>query len=475
MTEHSNSELRSLHFSWTSTCLTGNLPSTDTSGGVAQLLTVLIDNVDGRILPEPVGFRLSFRHHPIPQLLRLSSLLNNTHDPELPDDWRDPPSHLRIELSELIDNLHSQVDSAQEQNFVKHEIEELRVLQSQVKEIQSQAKELRDIIRTKEKVISNHLGKDVFTLKEQIDQCDSISCVLKAIVHKAHGAIKNTYARLSHENTSVQTAFMASTPDSHRNETRAPEASSPNDSEQQDSEPRLSKGTIFGLAAIPAVLCCGGIFIVIRGCCCSSRSKIKHIESNPDPHTIRNEKKAHRRRRWREWWHRRSRRADYEEKRLLVLEQEGLLEEVLQEDIRQLQNAHAFVTRLVLAEESGHRQSGVQSHVQQVVRNTSRRSSNASDGFLQPLSRTSSLPSYTSEPGSAGLPAYEEHGDETGIVANGFAQYTPSSSSTRHWSAQSSIIDISPRQSTESMRTKHEEYENEDKHEDREQQDYNGV
>lgn len=468
MTENSGLELRSLGFSWTSSCLSGGLPSTDTTGSVAQLLTLHIDSVDGKPLEDPVGFRLSFRHLPIPQLLRLSALLNDTQDSELLDDWRDPPAHLRIDLSELVDNLHTQVDSSREHEFVEHEIEELRVLQSQIRE-------LRGIVRTKEKVISDHLGKDVFSLKERIDQCDSIGCVLQAIVHKAHGAIKVMYVRLRHGQTHNQHAFTSANFDGHWNETRASEEPPPNGSEH-GSKPRLSKGIIIALGAIAAVLGCGCIFLALRGCCCSPRRKVDRLAQREERRTAQAYKKAARRQRWRDWWYGRDPRiADYEEKRALIMDQEGLLEEAMQEEIRQLRNAHEVVDGIVRAEGGRYSQSQAGMHTHLTSQNSSRRSSNASDRFSQPLSRTSSLPSYTTEPGSAGLPGYEEHSDDTSTVANGFPQYTPSSSSDPNWTPGSSIIDVSPRQSIETMRTKYEDHEVDDddeEHRDGEQQDH---
>ena len=409
-------------------------------------------------MEEPVGFRLSFRNLPIPQLLRLSTLLNDTQDSELPNDWRDPPAHLRIDLSELIDNLHAQVDSSQEQQFVAHEIAELRVLQSQIKE-------LRGIIRTKEKVLSDHLGQDVFSLREQIDQCDSVGCVLHAVVRKAHGAIKVMYVRLRYGQHHDQNAFMDGNLNGHWNETKASEATPPDDSTHHRSKSRLSKGIIIALGAAAAVLTCGGIFVVLHCCCCSPQRKVDRLAQREERHNAGAYKKAARRQRWRDWWHRRDPRIeDYEEKRALILEQEGLLEEAMQEEIRQLRTAHDVVNGIVQAEEGRYGPSQRQSHDEQITPNSSRRSSNASDGFSQPLSRTSSLPSYTTEPGSAGLPEYEEHSEETSNVANGFSQYTPNSSSDHDWTPGSSIIDVSPRQSAETMRTRYEEQEVDEEH-----------
>ncbi|KAI9705360.1 MAG: hypothetical protein M1820_005190 [Bogoriella megaspora] len=463
VTESSRLELRSLDLSWNTSCLQGDLPITDVTGSIAQLLSVTINRVNGQELDQPIGFRVSYRHLPVPQLLRLSTLFNLSEDSsESQDEWRDPPAHLRIDLSEVTEDLKDQFDSSKEDSSVQHDIEELRLLQAQ-------AKELRELIVTKEKDISRHLGQDVFTLKEKIDQCDTIGCVLKAVLHKAHGAIKVMYVRLSSHGTHDQHVYAAGKEDTHWNSTRAgvtPLASTNEDVEADSSSPskeqdhpidpksHLKAILVVCACAVVAALTCGGIFIVLRGCCCNPRSKVERRARREERRTERLYRRAARRQRWKDWWSGRDPRiGDYEEKRALILEQEGLLEEVMQEEIRQFRDAHQVVNGLVNANTQE------QNQAQQSRHDTSRRSSNASDQYPQPLSRTSSLPSYTTEPGSADLPGYEDDGS---VVANGFAQYTPSSSSDHAWTPASSIINVSPRQSSETMRTKYEQQDSDD-------------
>ncbi|KAI9663083.1 MAG: hypothetical protein M1821_008131 [Bathelium mastoideum] len=463
--EHSSIEPRSLHFTWTSSCLLGALPDTDATGSVAQLLTLRVDRVNGSILEEPVGFRLSFRNLPVPQLLRLSSLANETNESESSDNWRDPPAHLRIDISRLVDSLATQTDTTQDSNAIEHEIEQLRILQAQ-------AKELRSVIRTKQTIISHYLGNDVFSLGELVDQCDSIGCVLKAFVHKADGVIKVMYARLSHGHKKPQ-AYMATDTNRHWNESRAFDPSSLEDSAEDNTRSGLSQGIIIALGAVAAVLGCGCVLIALRHCCCCRcpRRKVERLADRQERHAARAYRRAARRQRWRDWWHGRDPRiTDYEQKRALILEQEGLLEEAMQDEIRQLQDTHEVVNGILRAHDP-HFSIQRQSSSQHVVQQASRRSSNASDGFLPPLSRTSSLPSYTTDPRSEGLPEYDDHGGEIDTVANGFSQYTPTSSSDHQWTPGSSIIDVSPRQSTETMRTKYEEQANDEHDDDDQNQD----
>jgi hypothetical protein len=73
-----------------------------------------------------------------------------------------------------------------------------------------------------------------------------------------------------------------------------------------------------------------------------------------------------------------------------------------------------------------------------------------------PMSRTSSLPDYKTEAsGGSQPPAYDDQDD---MVNDGFSDYAPSSTMSSHdgedgWSPGSSIPDISPRPSIETTRT----------------------
>jgi succinylarginine dihydrolase len=70
----------------------------------------------------------------------------------------------------------------------------------------------------------------------------------------------------------------------------------------------------------------------------------------------------------------------------------------------------------------------------------------------RPLSRTDSLPGYRSD-ASTSPPAYESDEDVSETVANGFRNYalsTASSASSR-WTPDSSVVDVSPRPSMETL------------------------
>ncbi|KAI9831782.1 MAG: hypothetical protein M1819_004679 [Sarea resinae] len=148
-----------------------------------------------------------------------------------------------------------------------------------------------------------------------------------------------------------------------------------------------------------------------------------------------------RRQSWRNWWlgRRRNGSSDYEEKRSLILEQEGILEEAMQVEIRELRNAHNVVGSLALAEEG---RAGVPAPI------------DANGVDVGGLRRTDSLPDYRSEAGStteSEPPAYDENDgtEQSSVVADGF-QYTPCGSD---WTPESSVVDTSPRRSFDTCGT----------------------
>lgn len=123
----------------------------------------------------------------------------------------------------------------------------------------------------------------------------------------------------------------------------------------------------------------------------------------------------------------------------------------MQEEIRQLRAAHDVVNSLVLAEE-GRSQSYPSGSPSSSGYIPAIGAHPGYTGVPRPLSRTNSLPDYRSEAESAAPPAYEEDADSSDVVVDGFREYTPSSSSASQWTPESSVIDVSPRQSMDTLR-----------------------
>lgn len=155
-------------------------------------------------------------------------------------------------------------------------------------------------------------------------------------------------------------------------------------------------------------------------------------------------RRAARRHRWAEWLHgfrHVPATDDYEEKRALVLRQEGVLEGVMQGEIRNLERANEIANDMVRAEEGRARL------YYQVNLPPSRRNGPAVDFDPDTSSSSHSIitpSSYTVPP-----PTYDEELEGEITVVDGF-QYTPSASED---TPDSSVIDCSPRDSMETVRT----------------------
>lgn len=124
-----------------------------------------------------------------------------------------------------------------------------------------------------------------------------------------------------------------------------------------------------------------------------------------------------------------ARTTDYDEKRTLILQQEGILEAVMQNEIRNLETAAE------LEEGRG------RSHIARVEPH---------ELDSQPSnSRLNQQQNYAASDYSAPPPQYEAELDDDMMVVNGFG-YTPSNTDD---TPESSIVDFSPRMSTETLFT----------------------
>lgn len=220
----------------------------------------------------------------------------------------------------------------------------------------------------------------------------------------------------------------------------------------------------------------------IRRKCMSMRNRVERDADREERRNARAYRRAARRALWRKRYdhfisafdcfhcHEEPATTDYEEKRALIL-QDAFLEqsqdqaekgEIMEAEIRELRYAHEIVASLVRVDE----------HRFELVRDP--------PPGLTPLpytpetrsrASTGSLPSYNSEP----LPGYvstpESVITDSGSVADGFTHYTPPpsdgershprydtspppSTGGRRYTPVSSVRDISPRCSSESLRTR---------------------
>jgi hypothetical protein len=167
----------------------------------------------------------------------------------------------------------------------------------------------------------------------------------------------------------------------------------------------------------------------------------------------RQNRRAHRRaalqHHWATWWNRYRRPAnpaDYNEKRNLILEQEGVLEDAMQDELRALRSAHTIVEDMYDAEEGRSRLYRAANRPGAML--ASPAELDAAGSSVRGRSGSASMSLYDLPP----PPQYEEELEGDLTVVDGF-QYTPTSSGLDDDTPDSSVIDCSPRMSCDTGRT----------------------
>ncbi|KAJ4406564.1 hypothetical protein N0V91_004506 [Didymella pomorum] len=471
---------RDLALAWNSTCLHGNAETDE----AAQILTVNIKSIDGIPINTPSGFTISFKQNASPPtLLRLETIPDLA--PELSDIWRDPPSHLRLVFS------NATAEPSKTDVSLEDEIRELRSLQAELAAIQQ-------AVASKKQYINSQIRKEAKCFTEELKHCDGISCILKTVADKAHGAWRLVYLRLHPDDQSKdmgrpEEVYASAHVSSQRyGSINVADTDSKAEAEENSSEPRPYEGStgelpprpqqrqapyIIALEIALGVLCCGCLVAVIRHKCSSLRTRTERAADYEERYNARIYKRAARRHAWRNWWRGNWRKdaariADYEEKRALIADQENVLENAMQEEIRQLRVAHNVVNDIIRAEEG---RTGTPNppnphctchrpHFAQAPPSVTSTypPSTIPEAPSRPLSRTDSLPSYRSRAPSE-PPTYDSELDSS-FVANGLRYepraraYTSSSSQageSGRWTPDSSVVDVSPRPSAETLRHPH--------------------
>ncbi|KAF2818459.1 hypothetical protein CC86DRAFT_472852 [Ophiobolus disseminans] len=479
--QNESSLQRNLDLEWNTACLHGN-QKTDQA---AQVLTVSIKAIDGKALDTPSGFTVSFRQQTSPpSLLRFESIPNvlaTVSAKDIASSWRDPPTHLRL----ILTNTTAAAGDPQSAGpSLEEDIRQLKALQAELQELQK-------IIANKQQHINSQLQKEVKSLTDEINDCEGLACIVKTIANKAHGALS---VAIAHSKSSgdyssetmgrpdlelyAQVHGQVSQKSGGFIET---EASDPvvteTSTDDLPSRPTKPSPYIIALEVTLSLLCCGCLIAVIRHKCSSLRTRTERAAAREERDTARAYRRAARKHAWQNWWRGNWRKdheriEDYEEKRALIQEQEGVLEDVMQEEIRQLRAAHDVVNDLVRDAEEGrvitHGPCNCH-HAPPAPASYSSYSPSLASTYpptslgdipSRPLSRTDSLPSYRSDPPSE-PPNYESEVDMSQIVANGFRQYrasTTASETASHWTPDSSVVDVSPRPSAETLRYPHSIY-----------------
>lgn len=244
--------------------------------------------------------------------------------------------------------------------------------------------------------------------------------------------------------------------------------------------PRYSLLTHIVPTALLLIIIGGIIFLTIRQFnlfCASPYRRAARLCSREERRNRRAYRRAAFKHAWQNWWNRYRRpscTADYEEKRTLILEQEGVLEDAMQDEIRGLRVAHEIVGDMFRAEE-GRSRLYHQANMPQYSR-SGLIFPNASSTPPAPTVRpnVTHLPtryrrssSASSQSGNSLLPPqYEQElGDDIDVV-DGFMYSSTFSSEHEHIhrldggeadaddaTPDSSVVDCSPRMSFDTGRT----------------------
>jgi hypothetical protein len=148
---------------WYRACVEAGL---DSITPPAQVLSFSVSSIDGRPVQTPslVGFTISFTDANTVELLRLES--PPIGPSEIDVSWSNPPSSLRIELPEEVERIIKD-------SILKDHLRELEFLEYELDR-------LKHLISAKKQTIADHLAT---ALKEEVERCDGFFCVAKAIVH----------------------------------------------------------------------------------------------------------------------------------------------------------------------------------------------------------------------------------------------------------------------------------------------------
>lgn len=488
-----------LELEWHSACLHG----ADELVDAAQVVTVSINSIDGKPVTTPSGFTISFKQQTTPpSLLRLEPVPNpSASNSEVAASWREPLQPLRLSPPIPAVELRP-VDS----QSLEDQIRELKALEAELFQLQA-------VIAEKKKQLNSRFRKQVKNLAQDLNRCHSITCIVKTIARKARGAwgVAHLRSQLYRHNlpdmerpeqifASAHGRTTQNSGDRWKVEsldslTDQPSANliypigSSTDSgcftargacstlSPQELPARSQKPSPFllGLEIALGILCCGCLLTVIQNKCSKPRTRTERAVAREERFHVQTHSRAARHHTWRHWWHgnwRTSRYSDseriidYEEKRALIQEEEGVLEDAMQDEIRQLRAAHELVNDLVRDAEEGRVGGQIPCRCysqHQHCRGPYSPLSNAStypptslpEIPSRPLSPTESLPSYRSGD-STQPPSYESDTDMFEPATNGFRNYPAATESTTsetssHWTPDSSIVDVSPRPSAETL------------------------
>lgn len=185
---------RDLDLEWKSACLYGNVESDE----AAQVVTVNIKAIDGQPVKAPSGFTISFKQQTSPpSLLRLEPVPNpSASDKEVAESWREPLPSRRLLPLNTTGNTRKTTSQS-----LENEYRELKLLQAELQVLQK-------AIAEKKEYINSELRKEVKSFTDELNHCSGITCIVKTVAQKAHGAWKIVVYRFQSEHQQDESKEM---------------------------------------------------------------------------------------------------------------------------------------------------------------------------------------------------------------------------------------------------------------------------
>lgn len=493
----------------TSDCLQTTGHDSEAGTDTSQLLTFTFSKVDQETVQSLTGFTFSFKQHPRPELLRLSLQPEyGARDPPNSETWRDPPSNLRL--------TDSFIEAAEEAHplSLEERLTELQELEARANELVRLITEKKDFINSQFPEISEGLKEEIHKCDSFLCIIKAIGKRVHNAAHAAYVRFHEAHQPYKHwstaaggqvptmittaggvvapENAHIHNSLPSDKPPPYRgplstyNNEKSPATNqtTPQTEEHNWRDAKDPSTFILVLKFLAVITGISFLFALLRKYCISDRRRAERAADRERRATEKLYKCAARQQSWKDWWNGRKkgkpgyRQGDYEEKRGLILQQEHILEGAMQdeiqqlriqEEIRQLRRTRDVVDNLVRAEEgrsilplhnasASHRARYVPPPIT-MPSATSRFYPSQHEGAMEheesppsPLSRTSSLPDYKTD--GSEPPGYESDRRSSFSSHDGFSEYAHSiHTTTSQWSPDSSVPDISPRPSMETVLT----------------------
>lgn len=328
--------------------------------------------------------------------------------------------------------------------------------------LEKDLKELKQLFNAQRRIVQD-LYKDSHRKTYQgFKQCSDVSCYFSTFLHGAKGCLKIIHLRMN--SPSGNKPDFASWQDTRQSYMGTGTCEGQKDPAQNDKQvvtagvkqpeihdqptsylhlPESEDEEVLAyevLGGLACLLCLGSVAYCFKRRCCNPRARAERASRREERRTRRQYKCLARKKAWSDWWDRRLHRnsrgssSDYEEKRVLILSQEAVLENAQQEEVRHLRQMHSGGRNEARLAEEG--------QIRRVA--------------IGMAGDDDTLPEYRSRAGSGRPPSYiSQAPSEMAVVVGGVVLTPPPTCSTPSTdiTPDSSVANLSPRHSFETLRT----------------------